>query len=73
MSTTIRTHVLVCTGGGCIACGALQLSAALRQALRAHELHDEIKVVETGCLGPCSVGPVAVVYPDGVFYEKRTR
>jgi NADH-quinone oxidoreductase subunit F len=69
MATSIRTHILVCTGGGCIACGALQVSAALRQALRAHELHDEIKVVETGCLGPCSVGPVSVVYPDGVFYE----
>jgi NADH-quinone oxidoreductase subunit F len=66
---TIRTHVLVCTGGGCIASGALQVSAALREELHRRELHDEIKVIETGCLGPCSVGPVAVVYPDGVFYE----
>jgi len=69
MANSIRTHILVCTGGGCIACGALQVSAALRQSLRAHELQDEVKVVETGCLGPCSVGPVSVVYPDGVFYE----
>ncbi|HEY3353774.1 MAG TPA: NADH-quinone oxidoreductase subunit NuoF [Polyangia bacterium] len=66
---TIRTHVLVCTGGGCIACGALQVSAALRDELRKRELQGEVKVIETGCLGPCSVGPVAVVYPDGVFYE----
>ena len=27
------------------------------------------QVVETGCLGPCAVGPVALVYPDGVFYQ----
>jgi NADH-quinone oxidoreductase subunit F len=69
MSDAIRTHVLVCTGGGCIASGALQVSAALREALHKKGLSDEIKVIETGCLGPCSVGPVAVVYPDNVFYE----
>ena len=69
MVDKIRTHVLVCTGGGCIASGALQVSAALREQLQKLELTDEIQIVETGCLGPCSVGPVAVVYPDGTFYE----
>jgi NADH-quinone oxidoreductase subunit F len=69
MTDAIRTHVLVCTGGGCIASGALQVSAALRESLHKKGLSDEIKVIETGCLGPCSVGPVAVVYPDGIFYE----
>ena len=69
MAESIRTHVLVCTGGSCIACGALQVSAALRQAALDHGLGDDVQVVETGCLGPCSVGPVAMVYPEGVFYE----
>jgi NADH-quinone oxidoreductase subunit F len=69
MTDATRTHVLVCTGGGCIASGSLQVSAALREALLKKGLADEIRVVETGCLGPCSVGPVAVVYPDGIFYE----
>ena len=27
---------------------------------------------ETGCLGPCAVGPVAVVYPEGTFYQNLT-
>ncbi|MBF0544087.1 MAG: NADH-quinone oxidoreductase subunit NuoF [Candidatus Riflebacteria bacterium] len=65
----IRTHILVCTGGGCIASGALELSTALRENLKKFGLDRETRVVETGCLGPCSVGPVAVVYPDGVFYQ----
>ncbi len=26
-------------------------------------------MIETGCLGPCVVGPVAVVYPDAVMYQ----
>ena len=63
----IRTHVLVCTGGGCIASGALEVCAALREQIERHNLAGEIKVIESGCLGPCAVGPVAAIYPDGVF------
>ncbi len=66
---TVRSHVLVCTGGGCIASGALEVSAALREQLERHGLADEVKVIESGCLGPCAVGPVAAVYPDGTFYQ----
>ena len=65
----VRSHVLVCTGGGCIASGALEVSAALREQLEKHGLQHEIKVIESGCLGPCAVGPVASVYPDGTFYQ----
>jgi len=64
-----RSHVLVCTGGGCIASGALAVSAAFGEELERHGLTTEVQVVETGCLGPCAVGPVALVYPDGVFYQ----
>jgi NADP-reducing hydrogenase subunit HndC len=67
--STVRTHVLLCTGGGCIASGALEVGAALREQIERHGLSGEIKVIESGCLGPCAVGPVAAVYPDGVFYQ----
>jgi NADH-quinone oxidoreductase subunit F len=33
-------------------------------------LQGEIKVIETGCIGSCDLGPIAVVYPEGVFYQK---
>jgi NADH-quinone oxidoreductase subunit F len=64
-----QTHVLVCTGSGCIASGALEVVAALREEIQRIGLDAECKVIETGCLGPCAVGPVAVVYPEGVFYQ----
>jgi len=67
-----RTHILVCTGSGCIASGALEVVAALREVIEDLGLAPECKVIETGCLGPCAVGPVAVVYPEGVFYERLT-
>ena len=65
----VRSHFLICTGGGCIASGALDVSKAVREEIEARGLAGEIDVVETGCLGPCVQGPVALVYPDGVFYE----
>jgi NADH-quinone oxidoreductase subunit F len=64
-----RCNVLICTGGGCVASGALELSAAMRAAIQKHGLADEVQVLETGCLGPCAVGPVAVVHPDGILYQ----
>jgi len=33
-------------------------------------LQGEVKVIETGCIGSCDLGPIAVVYPEGVFYQK---
>ena len=65
----VRSHFLICTGGGCIASGALDVSEAVRAELKERELAGEVDVVETGCLGPCVQGPVALVYPDGVFYQ----
>ncbi len=64
-----RSNILVCTGAGCVASGALELSAAFGESLRKYRLADEVKVIDTGCLGPCAVGPVAVIYPDGVLYQ----
>lgn len=64
-----KTHILVCTGGGCVASGALEVSAALQEAIMGHRLADEVQVIETGCFGPCVVGPVVTIYPDNVLYQ----
>ena len=65
----VSKQVLVCVGGGCLASGSLAISAALREEIAAHGLAKKVEVVETGCMGPCAVGPVIKVMPDGVFYE----
>ena len=33
-------------------------------------LFGKATVTSTGCLGPCGVGPVVIVYPEGVWYQK---
>jgi len=65
----ITNQVLVCTGGGCIASGSLEVSAAFKEQIAGQGLSNFNQVIETGCLGPCAVGPVVLIYPDGVFYQ----
>jgi NADP-reducing hydrogenase subunit HndC len=43
---------------------------ALVAEVQRRGLEREVKVVETGCLGPCDLGPVIVVYPEGTLYQK---
>jgi len=63
-----RSHLLLCGGTGCHASGSLLVKKALLAELAKRGLADEIKVVETGCNGFCAMGPIMVVYPDGVVY-----
>ena len=36
--------------------------------LKENGLADELKVVQTGCFGLCALGPIVVVYPEGIYY-----
>lgn len=63
-----RAHLLICGGTGCQASGSLAVKKALTEELDKKKLTDEIKVVETGCNGFCALGPIMVVYPEGVIY-----
>lgn len=67
-----RSHVLICAGTGCVASGSLAVKKALEAEIMKRNLADEVQVVTTGCNGFCAAGPVMVVYPDGIFYQKLT-
>ncbi|MGI6607280.1 MAG: NADH-quinone oxidoreductase subunit NuoF [Peptococcia bacterium] len=63
-----RSHVLICTGTGCTSSNSRALITGLRKQLADNGLEKEIQVIETGCFGFCNLGPIMVVYPEGVFY-----
>ncbi len=65
-----RTHCLVCTGTGCVSNGAFEVKRALEEELKARGLDQEVQVVGTGCNGFCERGPVMLVQPEGVFYQR---
>src|ERR1017187_1376852 len=64
-----RAHVLLCTGTGCTSSGSFAARDTLLSELKKAGLEHEVHVVETGCMGRCDLGPVALVYPDGTFYR----
>jgi NADH-quinone oxidoreductase subunit F len=45
---------------------------ALQREIRKYGLEEVVRIVETGCMGACSLGPIMVLYPEGVFYQKLT-
>ena len=68
----IRSHVMICGGTGCTASGSKTLQSTLQKALVEKGLQDEIRIVETGCFGLCALGPIMIIYPEGVFYSNVT-
>ncbi len=65
-----RSHVLVCTGTGCVSSGAREIKDVFIDELHENEIENEVRVVETGFHGFCERGPIAIVYPEGVFYSE---
>ena len=63
-----RAHVLVCGGTGCTASESRAVYEALAKEINRNGLGDEVRMVQTGCRGFCAMGPVMIIYPDGIFY-----
>jgi len=66
----IRTQLLLCHGTSCMSNGAARVKEALDEALKEANLDKEVEIITTGCMGICELGPIMVVYPDGVFYQQ---
>ncbi len=65
-----RIDVLLCCGSGCVSSGAHKIKEKMLEEISRFGISEEINIIETGCMGPCDVGPVMLVYPEGVFYQK---
>ncbi len=68
--STYRSDLLLCGGTGCHASGSQAVKETLQQELVRRKLDREIRVIETGCNGFCAQGPLMIVQPDGIFYQK---
>lgn len=76
-----RHHLFFCTNQReegrqcCNGCGASEARAYAKQ--RAQELGlagpGGLRVNSAGCLNRCTEGPVAVLYPQGVWYRYATQ
>ena len=61
-------RISICGGTGCKASGAGLLIEAFRKEIAERKL--DVEVISTGCHGFCERGPLVVLHPSGVFYQK---
>jgi len=70
-----RCRLLCCASTPCLSSGATEVINTFKQAIKVGKLDAEVQVVSTGCMGPCSRGPLVKVQVKGeeeVVYEKVT-
>jgi NADH:ubiquinone oxidoreductase subunit F (NADH-binding)/(2Fe-2S) ferredoxin/ferredoxin len=60
--------IAICTGTGCLALGAANVVAALKEEIKKQGLETKVDVRETGCPGFCERGPLLVIYPEEICY-----
>ncbi len=70
-NTAYRKQVLVCYGPGCISSHAPKIVEQLEESFKELDIKD-VLIVKTGCFGLCALGPIMIVYPEGVFYTRMT-
>ena len=63
-----RKAIAVCAGTGCVAYGSVKLTDAFRAEAKERGMDVEIRA--TGCHGFCERGPLVVVYPQKIFYQR---
>lgn len=64
-----KYRINVCCSSGCLPFGAQQVLKAFEEAVKNQGLQGECRVSRTGCVGTCSVGPVALIEPGGYLYQ----
>lgn len=75
-----KYHIFICTSckingtqkGFCHSKNAVDIIGKFMEEIEERDLSGEVMISNTGCFGICSRGPIAVVYPEGVWYGNLT-
>jgi len=65
-----RSEIVVCCGTGCLASKSDMVKEAFEREIKYQEHDDDVIVKKSGCRGFCECGPIAVVGPEKVFYNR---
>ena len=65
-----RLCITVCSGTGCHAYGCEKVTAAFQQEIKQQGLSDRVDIRTTGCHGFCERGPLVVIRPKNIFYQR---
>ncbi len=70
-----RCRLLCCASTPCLSSGATAVIETFKEVIKEFDLEAEVTVTSTGCMGPCSRGPLVTVQMNGrqdVIYEQVT-
>ncbi|MGQ9701553.1 MAG: NADH-quinone oxidoreductase subunit NuoF [bacterium] len=67
-----RLDLLICGGTGCVSNRSFIVKEALEKEIARRGLQGEVRVIATGCQGFCERGPIVIVQPDAIFYQRVT-
>ena len=65
-----KKYITICGGTGCQAYGCNDIARSFKEELARLDLQEEFSVKITGCHGFCERGPIVVIQPDGIFYQR---
>lgn len=63
-------QVVICGGTGCMSAESSLIKEEFEKQIKSYNLDGEVQVFLSGCFGLCEKGPVVIVFPDQIFYEK---
>lgn len=66
-ANTTQKHILVCHGTGCTSSKSSTIINNFRSILKEKNI-DNVQVIQTGCFGLCSKGPIVIIRPEDTFY-----
>jgi NADH-quinone oxidoreductase subunit F len=67
---SVKTWLSICGGTSCTATNARPVREALQAAIAKKRLKSKVGLRLTGCHGFCEHGPMVVISPDGICYQK---
>jgi NADH:ubiquinone oxidoreductase subunit F (NADH-binding)/(2Fe-2S) ferredoxin/NAD-dependent dihydropyrimidine dehydrogenase PreA subunit len=65
-----KAMLMICAGTACVSAGSMTLYDLFVRELKERGLKNEYLPVPTGCNGFCAKGPIIIVQPEGIFYQK---
>lgn len=65
-----KVCITVCGGTGCIAFGAEGVLSSFVEEIKKQGLGNKVEVKRVGCPGFCERGPIVVILPEKIFYQR---
>lgn len=70
-SKSQEKYILVCKDTACISSKSILIIENLKKIIKEKNI-ENVQVIQTGCFGLCSKGPLIVIRPEEVFYSNVT-